>query len=162
MPFELSKYAKGLPSLLGLKQRGIGIPYLADSAVGIIDVRDLYLLNDRELVPFTSVAAAVVGPNDFPGAVVPAGEEWYVWYLQCGAQPGAGASITIAPAMHLDGATNATTIGDYLSVAANENAQAVTRTPFWAGPGTTFSVYVKNIVLANAVSGAALITRLRV
>jgi hypothetical protein len=163
MAFEISKYAKGLSAILGLKERGVGIPLLAEQAVGVSDVRDLFLLNDRELVPFGSVVAAAVGNNTFPsGALVPSGELWYVWNFNVGSQPGAGASITVAPALFVDGAAVISVVGDFLAIAANENAQTFVRSPFWAGPGTQFAAVAKNQVLAPGISGQAIITRLRV
>lgn len=161
MPFEISKYAKGMPSILGLKERGLGLPAMADQLVSVFDARDLYLLDQREFAAFTNVSPTG-GPLAFSDGIVPAGELWYVWNFQIGCQPGAGVAITMAPAIYFDANPNASVVGDFIDVPANQNAQAVTRRPHWCGPGTRFAVYAKTVTLAPSVSGGVVVTRLKV
>lgn len=158
---DISKYAKGLPDLFGLKERGKGLPALADQLVAVSDARDLYLLNSREVVAFTNIAAPVGGMNFFTERV-PAGELWYVWNYSVGSAPGAGAAIDLAPGVNLDGLPLSWIIGDQLAAAATQTIQVSNRDPFWAGAGTFFGALVRSVTLAPAIAGAVLITRLKV
>ena len=159
MPFDISKYAKALPAILGLKERGRGIPQLADQAVGILDIGQLYLLDNRELVTFTTITTAALGVNVFTEQVPP-GELWYVWFLSIGSSPGAGEAIDLAAAYNPEGMPLSYVAG-YVAGTANQVVQTALG-PFWAGPGTKFGFAVRSQTLTPDVGGNAIVTKLKV
>jgi hypothetical protein len=160
MPFDISKYAKGLPAILGLKERGRGIPVLSDILNATADIRDLYLLEGRETVNLTNIAAPAVGLNVFP-EIVPVGELWYIWSLAIAATPGAGAAIDMTVSAFLEnlGTWNPR---EFVAAAATQHIRQTTVLPFWAGPGSTFGAAVRSVTLAPPISGSIVATKLRV
>lgn len=162
MPFDISKYAKGVPSLLGLKDRGRGIPFLADSVVGTINVRDLYLLDTREYLEQAALAIAGVGPQYFTNLRVPPGELWYVWEFSVSSSPGAGAAVDVAAAYNAEGLPQLANVGPYTAIAATQNGVSSSLRPFWAGAGTAFAGNVRSFTLAPTLYCGLLLTRLKI
>lgn len=161
MPFEISKYSKGLPSLLGLKERGRGIPFLADQVSGTMDMRDLYLLDQREAQALTNIVGVVTGLNTFVDQIPP-GEMWYIWAFSIAATIGAGAAITAAPLVFFDGLPIPCTIGDYVPAVATESFHARSAYPFWAGPGTKFGMIARSQTANPTIGGLVVFSRLKV
>jgi hypothetical protein len=164
MPFDISKYAKGLPSLLGFKERGRGPPVFADNVVGIADVRDLYLLNDRVLETSAVNVAPAVGSNSYPTPfLVPAGELWYVWSYACVANAGAGGQLTFCAGVKLDGLNFSAPLTLFISVPATQSIRTgpLVR-PFWAGPGTEFTFIVQTVAATPDITGLAIVSKLKV
>jgi hypothetical protein len=162
MAFGISKYAKALPSLLGLKERGQGPREFSDQVVGVIDLTVAYLLDGRELITTTVNVAPAVGSNGYPTAMaVPAGESWFVWAYSVSSAPGAGAAIDMAASCGLDGLPYSAPVSNYVSAAATQAVKTPPIVPFFAPAGTSFEFLVRSVTLAPSVTGQICITRLR-
>jgi len=160
--FNISKYAKALPSLLGLKERGQGPRTFSETIVGTINAEQLYLLENRELVVSTSNLAPVVGSNSYPTPLtVPAGEVWYVWAYAVTCQLGAGEAIDMAASVGLDGLGFSAALTGYVAGAATNHIKTGPIAPFYAPSGTAFEFLVRSITLAPDVTGQLCITRLK-
>lgn len=164
MPQEITRLPTGLLSLLGLKSGGITPQDVASQLVGVIDLTQLYLLNDRENVATGTIAALAVGANFYVAATaVPAGQLWYVWDYMVSVSAGAGAAADIAAGITYDGTSSGMLLGDYVSVAANQSVRArCNPRGFWAGAGSEFFVHCRSQTLTPAANGAIIITRLRI
>ncbi len=162
MSLNLTKFAKGLTSLFGLRDLGRVPGFLSEELRGTIDVTQFYLLNDREMVTFSNIAALAIGSNNFP-EVVPPGELWWVWDFVVSVDPGAGAAATYRPQIAADGFGFGFPLSDraYQVVGAAQ-ASRVSLSGFWAPAGTIFSVHVLTQTLAPAALGRALVSKMRV
>jgi hypothetical protein len=160
--FSISKYARALPALLDLKERGSGPRSFSDQVVGTISMDALYLLQGRETFNPTNQTVISVGANAWGATLtVPPGEIWFVWEYSVASSPGAGAAVTLCPSLSYDGVGNIP-LCQFQSAAANEvvrNAMVGTR---WATPGTEFSFIVKAQTLSPTVSGSIQVTKLRI
>lgn len=162
MPFAIGKYARALPSLLDLKERGQGPGEFSEQVVGTIDLVQLYLLQGRETNNTVNQAAPVVGQNSWGTPLfVPANEVWYVHQYFCTSQVGAGAAVDLCPSMNPDG-TAGFPLGPYVAGAATQNVRAGMNAPFIATPGTELTFCVRSVTLAPSIAGALLVTKLRV
>lgn len=170
MSFSIARFARGLPALLAISEGGAGPRFLADTVAPVIDLSDLYLIDGRQTIGFNQVAGVAVGRNDFPApatgfadGVVPPGELWYVWQFGLQAAPGAGAAIEFAPGVFLDGqSVIGFACGPYAAGGAVSDVRNTCPAPFWAGPGSRLFALVKSVTGAVTVSGAAVVTRLRI
>jgi len=160
MAFSISKYARALPSLLDLKEKGQGPRDFADQVVGIVRMDDLYLLQGRETFLTAAVATPAVGFNPFT-TVVPANEIWFVWEYWVAAVTAAGEAVSIQPAVLFDGVSAAPT-GPPLAALASSGVWAPSAKRFWATPGSTFGFLCQSFTLAPDVQGGLLVTKLRV
>jgi hypothetical protein len=162
MAFAISKYARGLPSLLDLKERGMGPREFSEQVVGTIDLTPLYLLQGRETLSLSPQAAPAVGQNSWGVAViVPANEIWYVWQYSAAASPGAGAAIELTSSANFDG-TAGFALGPIDGASATQHVRTRIQAPIIATPGTEFTFLVRSVTLAPLVSGAIQVTKLRV
>lgn len=164
MAFSISKYARALPSLLDLKERGMGPREFSEQVVGTIELTQLYLLQSRESVASAATAALIVGVNaSTVPLVVPPNEIWYIHLMNVTVAPGAGAQADIAPAVRFDGASSPTLIvGGYQNAAATQQARAFSQAPFVATPGSEFLVLVRSVTLAPVADISLLLTKLKV
>lgn len=161
MPFDISRYARGLPSLLDLKQRGEGLHFLADQLVATLDVRALYLLQNRETIICGTNAAPTVGALSYSTPfTVPQNELWYVWEYFVTATVGAGEAITLQPGMTFDGIASAP-MGPSAAGAANTSLWVPSAKEFWATPGSEFKLMVSALTLTPPLSGAVVVSKLR-
>lgn len=162
MPYGISKYAKALTSVLGLKERGQGPRDFSETIVGTIDVSSLYLLEDRQLILTTANVAPAVGSNGFPIPVaVPPGEIWFVWSYSVVCTLGAGAAIDMASSTGLDGLPYSAPLTPYVAGSATQAIKTGPIVPYFAAAGTSFEFLVRSVTLAPSVSGQIVITRLR-
>jgi hypothetical protein len=166
---EISKYAKGLPSLLGLKERGHGPALFSEQVVGTVDMSLLYLSQDREVAYSGLNSAPAVGVNTWaaalPALVVPPGEIWYVWNYSVIANIVAGEAIDYCPICNIDGLTASVPLAPYLAspvTGALQEARTGPVVPFVAGAGSEFGFHVRSVTLTPDMRGAILFTRLRV
>lgn len=163
MPLDVTNLAKGLNSLLALKQGGRGPSVLADTLAPTVELLQPYLLNLREYQSFGSQTLPVVGTNNYATTqVVPAGELWYVWAYLISASPGAGEACDFAPSVSIDGIPLSVPLVPYVSGSAGQDCRAASTTPFWAGPGTIFQFQCRSLTLQPDVFGAAIVTKLKV
>jgi len=163
--FSISKYARGLPDLLGLKERGSGPRDFSEQVVGTVNMTELYLLQNRETILSGNNAAPIVGSNFFAAPndlLVPANELWYCWHYSVSSTPGAGAAIDMAPILLGDGSANSVNLGFYIAAAATQQARTFMTYPFWAGPGSQLGFTVRSVTLAPTVNANLVFTRLRV
>jgi len=160
---EISKYARGLPSLLDLKVSGQGPRVFSDQVVGTIHLLDNYLLQGRESIIATANVAPAVGFNStgVPTHVVPQNELWYVWEIEIGMTCGAGAAIRAAAAARYDGLAVSFNRTPFEAVAATFSGFTSDHTPFWATPGTELGFIATAVTLAPSVTLAYLVTKLR-
>lgn len=158
--FSISKYARALPSLLALKERGQGPHSFSDEVTGQIDLTPLYLLQDRETFLTNVVAAPVVGTNNFT-TVVPANEIWYVHQYFVGGITGGATSIRLCPACNFDGQATPP-LAPMQSAGFLEGVFVGATNPFWATPGSTFAFLVGSVVGATGCQGGLVVTKLRV
>lgn len=160
--FNVGKYARALPSLLTLRERGSGPREFSEVVQGTLDLRELYLLEGRETVSSAATGALVVGVN-FPATalVVPAGELWFVHLMNTTVAPGAGAQADIAPAVVFDGTTTMI-VGNFVNAAATQQARAYSNGPFVATPGSQFGLIVRSVTLAPVADVSLLVTKLRI
>jgi hypothetical protein len=159
MPFSISKYARGLTSLLDLKERGQGPRLFDDVVQGNVDLTQMYLLQGREGIFSSPIGAPVLGLNT-TNLIVPANELWYVHWMNATAVAGAGAAIDLAPGVVMD--VNLTMqIGPYTAVAAGQQGRAVAQAPFLATPGCVFCFLARSVVLAPTCDISVFITRLK-
>lgn len=157
------KLPRGLSALLGLRAGGATPQDLADVVAGVVDFTPLYLLDTREWLQATIQPNPVLGTNSWGAAfVVPPGELWYLWHYLVSASPGAGEQIDIAPAFLPDGLPATIPLGDYVNGTAGQNTRSYLRAPVWCGPGTELAFLVRSLTLQPDVTGAAIITRLRI
>jgi hypothetical protein len=162
--FSISKYARGLPSLLDLKERGSGPREFADQVVGTVDVKDLYLLTGRETLTSNSNLAPAVDTNFYPGAnsfSVPLGEMWYVWEYSVQCNAGAGAALDFAACALFDNSTSVV-LSPYVQAAATQVRRTYLPKPFWLPPGGVLAFTVAAVTLAPSVTGQVVVTRLKV
>lgn len=169
MPFEFSNQARGLSALLALRSGGIQPNTLAELVAPIIDLSDLFLLNGRQTIGFNQIVGVAVGRNDFPApgpladAVVPPGEMWYVWDALVQATLGAGVAVDVACGCLFDSSiVIAGPTGAYEAGAANQDVRAHIDRPLWLGPGSRMVALVRSVTGAVTVSGAAVVTRLKI
>lgn len=160
MPFSISKYARALPSLLDLKEKGMGPREFADQVVGTVELRDNYLLQERQTLLTAAVATPVVGFNAFT-TVVPANEIWFVWEYWVASVTAVGEAVTIAPACLFDGVSSAP-LNQMAAAAASSGVWNPSTHPFWATPGSTLGFLCAAVTLAPDVQGGLLVTKLRV
>jgi len=161
---EISKYARGLPALLDLKERGTGPHQFSDQVVGVVDLTQLYLLQNRQTIQSDPVAVPAVGSNQFaaPGDfVVPAGEMWYVWEYSVTAEPGAAEAAAVAALAALDD-TASVVVSPYVSAAANEQVRTHLNRPLWLSPGGVLGVSAALITGAPVLTGQAVVTKLKI
>lgn len=156
----VSKLPRGLLSALGLQNFGEAPRELAMAYAPTIDVRELFLLDSRETVIFTTQATPVVGSNFFANGAVPAGELWFVWQYFVGATPGAGEAIRLGPSIQYQSVNMP--VGFAETIAATQNGRAFAQAPFWASPGSVFGFWAQSLTLAPDVDAAAFVTKLRV
>lgn len=162
MSFSISKYARGLPSILDLKERGLGPRSLNEEIQGIVDVGPLYLLQGRVTETTAFNAALGLGFIQFTTPyVVPAGELWYVWEYSLGTTLAAGEAITCCPAIRYDGVA-AVPLAVSRAGVANTQMYIPATKPFWATPGSQFGLLVESFTLAPATAASALVTKLRI
>ncbi len=162
MALNLTKFPKGLTSLFGLRDLGKVPGSLSEELRGSIDVTQFYLLNDRELVTLSGVAALAAGSNNY-AEVVPPGELWYVWSFVVAVDPGAGAAATYRPQIAADGFAFGFPLSDGpYQVATANTFSRVSIDGFWAPAGTIFSVHCFSQTLAPAALGRAVVTKMRV
>jgi len=161
MPFNIGKYARALPSLLDLRERGMGPREFSEQVVGTVELTQLYLLQNRETVVSVATVALVVGAN-FPATplVVPAGEIWFVHLMNTTVAPGAGAQADIAPAVVFDGTTTMV-VGGFVNAAATQQARAFSNASFVATPGSSFGLIVRSVTLAPVADVSLLVTKLK-
>lgn len=134
----------------------------SEQVVGTIDLAPLYLLQSRETLVTTTNNAPALGANFFPTPfIVPANEIWFVWEYFVGTAAGAGAALTFAPAVRFDGIATPP-MGVMQSVVATQSLWIASTRRFWATPGTEFGFLVGAVTLAPGVSGAVVVTKLRV
>jgi hypothetical protein len=156
----ITNLPQGLIGLLQLRDYGATPQGLAPDLVATVDLTQQYLLNRRETVIATGVAAAIGGVAT--NLVVPPGEVWYVWEMLANTAPGAGAAARIAPAIQFVAAGVFHTVGPYQTVAANEDLKAsMTDGPRYVGPGGVLAFNCQSQTLAPTVLVAAVITRLK-
>jgi hypothetical protein len=160
MPFSISKYARALPSLLDLKEKGAGPREFADQIVGTVSVDQLYLLQGRETLLTAAVASPVVGFNAFT-TVVPANEVWYVWKYWVASVTAAGEAVTIQPSVLFDGVSSAP-LAAQGAAPASSGIWVGSNEPFFATPGSAFGFLCAAVTLAPDVQGGLVITKLRV
>jgi hypothetical protein len=158
---NIGKYARALPSLLDLKERGTGPREFSEQVVGTIELTQLYLLQNRETVASGATGALVVGVN-LPTVplVVPAGEIWFVHLMNTTVAPGAGAQADIAPAVIFDGSTTMC-VGAFVNAAATQQARAISQAPFVATPGSSFGLIVRSVTLTPVADVSLLVTKLK-
>jgi hypothetical protein len=160
--FAIGKYARALPSLLDLKERGKGPNQFSEQVVGTVDLTQLYLLQGRETINTVNNAAPAVGQNSWgTPLLVPANEVWFVHHYLATSQVGAGAAVDLATSMNPDG-TAGFMLGDYVAGAATQNVRARASLPFIATPGTELTFLVRSVTLAPSIAGALLVTKLKV
>jgi hypothetical protein len=156
---DISKYCKGLPGILGLKERGRGLPVLGDALAATFESRDLYLLDTREAQGFGPVVAPI-GLTKFVGAI-PVGELWYVWNFDLFGIFGAGVAVDVAPACNIDGVMPMMT-GIYDSFPANSTWHSRSSGPFWAGAGSEFGFFVRTVTGAPTIGALLVVTKIKV
>jgi hypothetical protein len=163
MPAAISKLPRGLTALLSLRDQGQTPQLLADQAVQVVESRDLFLLDTRELINVGLQTTPVVGANFFtPDAItVPAGELWYVWHYGVASSPLAGEAITFAAAVQMDGLPIMVPMTAYIAGAATQEVR-IAAAGFWAGPGSKFGFLVQTVTLAPDVNGFCVVTKLKI
>ena len=162
--FSISKYAKGLPSLLEFKERGSGPRDFADQVVGTVDLGPLYLLQNRETLQSGVNAAPTAGTNFYPAPEtlsVPVGEIWFVHEYSVIGTAGAGAALDFAAGALFDNSTSVN-LSPYVQAAATQSRRTYLPKPFWLPAGGVLIFSVASVTLAPTVSAQAVITRLRV
>ncbi len=161
MPFSISKYARALPSLLDLKEKGQGPREFADQVVGTVKLDELYLLQGRETFLTAAVATPTVAAFNAFTTVVPANEIWFVWKFWVASVTAAGEAVTIMPAVLFDG-ISAAPLAPPQAAAASSGVWVAAVDTFWATPGSTFGFLCTAATLAPDVQGGVLVTKLRV
>jgi hypothetical protein len=160
--FNIGKYARGLPSILTLRERGSGPRTFAEEVQGTMDLTPLYLLENRETLDFGPTGALIVSANSLTVPVfVPPGELWYVWHYEAICAPGAGAAASVAPGVIFDG-TVGIALGPYVDAAATGDVRAPSYGPFWAAAGSQIVVLCRSVTLAPTAKAAGVFTRLKV
>jgi hypothetical protein len=161
VPSPINTIAGGLLSMLGSKGQGGYPSALLDTVAPMLEIKELYLAFTRESIGSAAQAAAV-GAIQFLDLAVPSGELWYVWEYAVAVAPGAGAAARIAPAFQNTPVSFTFPTAPYQAAAATENIRVPsTRQMLWS-PGTVPGCLVQSQTLAPNVTGAALITRLKV
>ena len=162
MAGEVANVPLGLISLLGL--RGMGeTPRVVQPNVDVsVELRDLYLVNQRELI-LATIGPFVLGPNQLaagsPG-IVPAGELWYVWQFGTRIQTSAVQTATVACAFNTNGVP--LLCGDFVSIPINSDSGCfAVLAPFWLKGGDSLGLVASAVAGAPSVAMYALITRLR-
>jgi hypothetical protein len=163
MSFSILKYAKGLPSLLSLKERGQGPGEFSQTVVGTIDLSDLYLVDSRESQFSATMNTAVGGVNFFtPDLVVPPGELWYIYHYFVIATTAGADSAEFVATINLDAQLISCPVSDYVVLTINQTKRTTNFTPLLAGPGSRFGFNVQSIAGAPVFQGGVMATRLRV
>jgi hypothetical protein len=160
---EISKYARALPSILGLKERGRGLPILGDQLVAVAPILDLYLLDTREFLNLAAITTPTVGFNLFTESVPP-GEMWRIWSFLALGTMAAGEAIDMCAAYRADTSIGISLCGVYCAGAAT-NHVATGNQPgqeFWAPAGTQFGFLVRSITTAPDIGGYLTFTRLKI
>jgi len=162
---SIMRYAKGLTSLLDAKTGGRLPGDFAETIAGIVDVRELYLLNDRQFMSVPAITLPTVGANFFVNgpsatevAIVPPAELWYVWEYFVGITPAAGETGTIQPAWVLDTTGQTMPVGDSATATTGQAIRAYARKSFWAGPGSQMAFIPNALPCRPALHPPALIT----
>lgn len=164
---SVSNLPIGLLSLLDAKSFGEMPREMSSTYLGVIDVWQQIMLNKREYLDSGASVPAVLNTTVLfsTNLTVPQNEFWYVWHFDVqSASMGAGASIRIAPQLHVRTNADITVGGSRgaTGAAATEQAIAQADGPFWAPPGSVLAFIAEQLVGAVNVSGHTLLTRLRV
>lgn len=155
----ISKYPAGLLGLLGLQTFGVTPKDLADQVVPIVDLTDLYLAGTQTVIN-GNVNPLAAGPNAIASMLVPSGEVWHVWSIDCQAFVPAASSVQLATYVVIDGTTHMLT--PQLVAAANETKVTVREGRIWLKAGAQIGVYASSLVGAAVVGAScALVTRLK-
>jgi len=161
-----TQFPVGLNSLLLLRERGEQVSLLEDSIRTTVDIRDMFLLNDRKVRVFPLTATAI-GGNVYAGAIgqVPAGELWYVWHYTINAPLAAAETLNVAAAIEFPdlgfqvlGRENVVNG----SIAAASQVTTCAYRPFWAPPGSVFGFHVLTETGAPQVGGRCVYTPLKI
>lgn len=159
---EISKYARALPGLLDLKERGTGPRLFSEQVVGTVELTQLYLLQNRETLVSGLSPALVVGINGpTVPLTVPPNEVWFVHLMNVTVVPGAGAQADIAPAVQFDGSTTMI-VGPYGNANALQQVRVPSQAPFIATPGSSFLILCRSVTLAPQSDITLLVTKLRI
>lgn len=155
---------QGLLGILQSKQRGLNPSALADSYAGIVDVRDLFLLNLRVEIPTLQRAVPVVGGNlwttNAVESICPPGELWYVWNFQVLCDTGAGGAMDMAPCVN--GAIGSYALAPFQSAGAVQQLRVASTQPFWLVAGQGLIVAVRSLTLTPTIFGNAQVSKIRV
>lgn len=161
MAFDLTKYPRGLISLLGLRDQGKTPQLLSDQLVGVVDANPWFLLQDTEY--FQSNTANITGVGSYLfGGTVPAGETWYIHQFQVTVDPviPAGMALHIRPAMTWRPNTQAVAVGARASGTAGEYVLAMANTPqpIIAPAGASFGWFVEGMTGVGPIPAAYSLT----
>lgn len=147
-------------SLVGSQNFGVNVKELADIVAPTVDIGELYLVNQIDS-PFGGGAALAAGFNAIsPFLDIPQGELWRVFALSASVITPAGAAVTYAPAIRINGGTFA--VSDPRTVAASVTDWNVFDTEgLWLPSGASLGVLAQQITGVIPFSAQALISRLR-
>lgn len=170
MSSTISNFPKGLTGLLGIQSFGETPRQLSDVVSGVLDLRDLYLLNFMQCGIGTDAAPAL-GSRNFSASTlgyidlslpVPANEVWFVHEYHVSVAPGAATGITVQPRVRASNASLG--FAPPLTVTGIAGAPSVLVPSYfprmWLPPGSLFGYLVNAITGApGSVDGVAWISR---
>lgn len=168
MALPITKYPRGLTSLVGLRDLGITPSALSDQLVGTLDVTQWFLLQDTEIIQSGPANITGVGSYFFGPGTVPPGEAWVVHQYQVTVDPviPAGNSLHVRAAMLWTPTGIPVTIGARVSSTAGEYLLAMMNVPqqLILLPGARLGWFVEGMTGVGPIPATytAIITRLRV
>lgn len=167
MAFDITKFPRGLTSLVGFRDMGRTPQSVADQLVGTIDATNWFLLGDIEVIQAAPANVTGVGSYIYGPGEVPPGEAWWLHAFQVTVDPviPAGNALHLRPALVWRnsglpvaiGARASGTAGEYVLAMANYPQQLI------LPAGSRLGYFVEGMTGAGPIPTAwtAVITRLR-
>ena len=152
-PPPIQTIPQGLLGLLQLKEMGRNPATLSDVVTPQVDLFPLWIQRQQVTLvqPNTdtlTLATGATGAQNF-ATKVPQGQAWYVTYMAVdGSSNTAADFIRYAPSVQFAGNGFSFTVGPDVSDAITARQRRIRSFcgPFWAPPGTQFSVYVFDVL----------------
>jgi hypothetical protein len=151
---EIQRYPLGLPDFFELKS-GQTPRFLAEQIVPVVELGELYLINDRISTGVATINVAAPGYGTFPELTVPPGQIWYVWAFSVVA----AAVLTAGQTVH---ARSVARLGQSGTIARSPRASATAGEiwnteavgPFWLGPGGGLGYCIEGLAAGPIPVGA--------
>lgn len=154
---RLSGFPQGLLGLIGSVTFGNNPKELSDAVVPTVDIADLFELSTQVVI--SDVLNPVPGTGfrqGTPAITVPTGEVWHVKDFSVIAITPAASTITFAPAVQFQ--QNVLFQNDPVLAIASQTRWSVWKgEPRWFGSGTSFGVYVTDLVGAAVITGISML-----